>query len=619
VGATEHVGEILDRLPVKPGVYIMKDEYDRVLYVGKAVNLRSRVRSYFQDSAVHSAKTRRLVERIRDIDYVVTDTETEALALESNLIKEYSPRYNVRLKDDKSYPFVKITVFEPYPRMLITRKVVQDGSRYFGPYTDVTALRETLDILRKIFPIRSCNRRIAQDGPTYRPCLNLHIKRCLAPCVGNISPEEYAQSVREIIMFFEGRSRDLIKLVTARMEDAAKRFDFEQAAVYRDQLRVLEAVTAHQKVVSDAGIEQDVVALARDDSRACVQVFYVRDGLLIGREHFMLEFSIDDDDASLLSAFLKQYYAQAAFIPKQILVSGDFDQQESIAEWLSDRRGSKVDLHVPKRGDKRRLVEMALENANEVLRVANAESEQRQFRLQKAVVDLKAALSLPDLPARIECYDISNTQGTNIVASMVVFEGGEPKKSHYRRFRIRGVEGPDDFECMRQVVRRRMEHLQPSDDHEPSEERNDAFTTKPDLVVVDGGKGQLNAALSAVSELGIDGIPMIGLAKREEEVFVPGRQDPIILPRESEALYLLQRIRDEAHRFAITYHRRLRGKTALGSILDEIPGIGPKRRRALLQRFTSIEGIRRASVESLTEVPGVTEQLAKDIKEYLSR
>lgn len=620
---TEKISSILDNLPVKTGVYIMKDEYDRVIYVGKAVNLRSRVRSYFQESAAHSGKTRRLVEKIRDIDYVVTETETEALALESNLIKEYSPRYNVKLKDDKSYPFVKITVREPYPRVFITRKVVQDGSLYFGPYTDVSALRETLDIIRKVFRVRSCHRKIDEGDPHSRPCLNLHIKRCLGPCIGRVSQEEYSQHVREIIMFLEGRSQALIKQVTSKMQEASKRLDFERAAEYRDQLRVLKSVTAQQKVVSDSGVEQDVIALARDEGRVCVQLFYVRDGMLVGRDHFMLDLGIDDDDASLISAFLKQYYAQAAYVPKQILVSGDFDQRESIETWLRAKRGTKVVLHVPKRGEKRRLVDMAKENAVEVLRIAKQEDEQRQFILQKAIVDLRAALALNDLPTRIECYDISNTQGTNIVASMVVFQDGEPKTSHYRRFRIRGMEGPDDFECMRQVVRRRMAYLSDSEARDSAEKaqarRNDPFVIRPDLVVVDGGKGQLNAALSALEELGIGDIPVIGLAKREEEVFVPRRSEPVILPRDSEALFLLQRVRDEAHRFAITYHRRLRGKSALGSVLEEIPGVGPKKRRALLQRFSSIEGVRRASIASLTELPGVTEQLARDIKEYLSR
>mgnify|MGYP001004425711 CR=1 FL=1 len=602
----------------------MKDEYGRVLYVGKAVNLRNRVRSYFQESAAHSGKTRRLVEKVRDIDFVVTETETEALALESNLIKEYSPRYNVKLKDDKSYPFVKITVREPYPRVFVTRKVVQDGSLYFGPYTNVSALRETLDILRKIFPVRSCHRKIEPGTSGMRPCLNFHIRRCLAPCTGRVPQEEYSQHVREIVIFLEGRSRDLIQQITSRMQEAAKRLDFERAAVYRDQLRVLESVTANQKVVSDAGVEQDVVALARDDAgRACVQLFYIRDGLLIGREHFMLDLGIDDDDASLIAAFLKQYYAQAAYIPKEILVSGDFDQRESIERWLREKRGTKVALHVPKRGEKKQLVEMARENAAEVLRIAKEEDEQRQFRLQKAIIDLKAALELPDLPNRIECYDISNTQGSDIVASMVVFQDGEPKTSHYRRFRIRDIAGPDDFESMRQVVRRRMAHLCEAADQgeaNPSPANKvDPFAIRPDLVVVDGGKGQLNAALSALEELGIEDIPVISLAKREEEVFVPGRSEPVILDRDSEALFLLQRVRDEAHRFAIAYHRRLRGKRALGSILEEIPGVGPKRRKALLQKFSSIEGIRRASIASLTEVPGITEQLARDIKEYLGR
>jgi len=602
----------------------MKDEYGRVLYVGKAVNLRNRVRSYFQESAAHSGKTRRLVEKVRDIDFVVTETETEALALESNLIKEYSPRYNVKLKDDKSYPFVKITVREPYPRVFVTRKVVQDGSLYFGPYTNVSALRETLDILRKIFPVRSCHRKIEPGTSGMRPCLNFHIRRCLAPCTGRVPQEEYSQHVREIVIFLEGRSRDLIQQITSRMQEAAKRLDFERAAVYRDQLRVLESVTANQKVVSDAGVDQDVVALARDDAgRACVQLFYIRDGLLIGREHFMLDLGIDDDDASLIAAFLKQYYAQAAYIPKEILVSGDFDQRESIERWLREKRGTKVALHVPKRGEKKQLVEMARENAAEVLRIAKEEDEQRQFRLQKAIIDLKAALELPDLPNRIECYDISNTQGSDIVASMVVFQDGEPKTSHYRRFRIRDIAGPDDFESMRQVVRRRMAHLCEAADQgeaNPSPANKvDPFAIRPDLVVVDGGKGQLNAALSALEELGIEDIPVISLAKREEEVFVPGRSEPVILDRDSEALFLLQRVRDEAHRFAIAYHRRLRGKRALGSILEEIPGVGPKRRKALLQKFSSIEGIRRASIASLTEVPGITEQLARDIKEYLGR
>lgn len=623
MNATEHVTELLDHLPVKTGVYIMKDEYDRVLYVGKAANLRSRVRSYFQDGAEHSERTRLLVDKVRDIDYVVTETEVEALVLESNLIKEFSPKYNVKLKDDKSYPFVKITVGEPFPRVFLTRKVVQDGSIYFGPYTDVSALRETIDVVRKIFSVRSCHRRI--DGATQyaRPCLNYHIRRCLAPCTGTVTPEEYERAVREVVMFLEGRSRELVKAISERMENAAMQLDFERAATLRDQLRALESVTSRQKVVSDPGVERDVIALAKDDKRTCVVLFYIRDGLLIGREHFMLEPGIDDDDSSLITAFLEQYYSQAAFVPKEILVSNNINRRETVEQWLRVRRGSAVALTVPRRGEKRRLVEMARENAAEVLRIAKEESEQKLFKLQKALLDLKAALSLDDIPKRIECYDISNTQGTDIVASMVVFDNGEPRRSHYRRFRIRGLEGPDDFESLRQVVRRRMSHLvrkDASDCAGPSPvDASGAFLAQPDLIVVDGGKGQLSAAQSALEEMGVADIPAIGLAKREEEVFVPGRSDPVMLDRESEALFLLQRIRDEAHRFAVAYHRRLRGKRALGSILEEIPGIGPKKRKALLERFASIEGLRRASIGSIAELPGITEQLARDIKEYLNR
>ena len=623
MNATEHVAELLDSLPVKTGVYIMKDEYDRVIYVGKAVNLRSRVRSYFQDSAEHGERTRLLVDKVRDIEYVVTDTEVEALVLESNLVKEYSPRYNVKLKDDKSYPFVKITASEPFPRVYVTRKVVQDGSIYFGPYTDVTKLRETIDVVRKVFSVRSCHRRIDGQTPGARPCLNYHIGRCLAPCTGTVTPEEYSRSVREVMMFLEGRSRELVKAVSERMEIAAKQLDFERAAILRDQLRALESVTSRQKVLCGAGVERDVIALAKDDKRTCVVLFYIRDGLLIGREHFMLEPGIDDDDSSLVTAFLQQYYSQAAFVPKEILVSNDIRDRETVEQWLRRKRGSAVALAAPRRGEKRRLVEMAEENAAEMLRIAKEESEQKQFRLQKALLDLKAALSLPDVPKRIECYDISNTQGTDIVASMVVFDNGEPRRSHYRRFRIRGVEGPDDFASMRQVVRRRMSHLVrvgASDRTEPSPvDGSDSFEARPDLVVVDGGKGQLSAALSALEQLGINSVPVIGLAKREEEVFVPGQPDPVVLDHESEALFLLQRIRNEAHRFAVTYHRRLRGKRALGSILEEIPGIGPKKRKALLERFESIEGLRRASIGSIAQLPGINEQLARDIKEFLNR
>jgi excinuclease ABC subunit C len=623
LNATEHVAELLDNLPVKTGVYIMKDEYDRVLYVGKAVNLRSRVRSYFQEGAEHGERTRLLVDKVRDIDYVVTDSEVEALALESNLIKEYSPRYNVKLKDDKSYPFVKITASEPFPRVFVTRKVVQDGSIYFGPYTDVTALRDTIDVVRKVFSVRSCHRRIDGETPGARPCLNYHIRRCLAPCTGAVTPEEYNRAVREVVMFLEGRSRELVKAVSERMDDAARRLDFERAATLRDQLRALESVTSRQKVVSDPGVDRDVIALARDDKRTCAVLFYIRDGLLIGREHFMLEPGIDDDDSSLVTAFLQQYYSQAAFVPREILLSSDVQGRQTVERWLRTRRGGAVVLAVPRRGEKRRLVEMAQENAAEILRIAKEESEQKQFRLQKALLDLKAALSLADVPKRIECYDISNTQGTDIVASMAVFDSGEPRRSHYRRFRIRDVEGPDDFESMRQVIRRRMSRLAREgafDDAEPSRaDEPGAFETRPDLIVVDGGKGQLSAALSALEQLGIAGVPVISLAKREEEVFVPGRSDPVVLDRESEALFLLQRIRDEAHRFALAYHRRLRGKRALGSILEEVPGIGPKKRKALLERFTSIEGLRRASIASIAELPGITEQLARDIKEYLNR
>ncbi|WP_031516696.1 excinuclease ABC subunit UvrC [Desulfofalx alkaliphila] len=605
-------------IPSKPGVYIFRDGEGRVIYVGKALSLKNRVRSYFQQGAKQMPKTRSMVERIADLEYIVTDSEVEALILECNLIKEHRPRYNVLLKDDKSYPYIKVTLGEDYPRVLVTRRLVKDGSRYFGPYTQVGAMNETLRLLKKLFPFRTCTNR--QFSSRSRPCLNFHIKRCQGPCTQAIDKEQYRSTIKEIILFLEGRQDALLKRLEERMHRAAEKLEFEKAAELRDQLQAVQKVVERQKIVS-AGLEdQDVIAMARGQDEVCVMVFFVRGGKLIGREHYLLKNTDDLSRGEVMAGFLKQYYTQVEFIPRQVLISEDIGQEAGLmGRWLSGKRGSKVEVRTPKRGEKLKLVEMVAKNALLVLQQIELEHQAQRGRLDLAVAQLVEALGLDKPPYRMECFDISNIQGAEQVASMVVFEEGKPNTKEYRRFKIRTVQGPDDFAAMKEVIYRRFfrgleEQALLRTGQMSSKEAK--FHRLPDLVIIDGGKGQLSAARSAMRQLAVDDIPTYGLAEKEELLFSEHKDEPIVLPRDSQALYLIQRLRDEAHRFALTYHRTLRTKRNLKSLLDEIEGIGPTRRRALIKEFKTIKEIQAASLERLRQVPGMNNKAAEAVYNF---
>jgi excinuclease ABC subunit C len=596
----------------------MKDAEGKVIYVGKAINLRNRVRSYFHAN-LPDAKTRQLVRHIVDFEWIVVGSELEALILEMNLIKRYRPQYNIRMKDDKRYPYIKIHWNEPFPKVTVTRQIAEDGARYYGPYTSVWALYQTLDVLRRIFPYLTCDRQIT--GHDTRACLYYDIKRCLAPCIGAVNQEQYRQMIDDLSKFLDGHSEAIVTRLQGEMTQAAEALHYEKAAAIRDQLRAIEQIVARQKVVFTADyIDSDVVALARSNGEACVQVFFIRGGKLIGREYFIMEGTADTPDASVLSEFLKQFYDETPTVPGQLLLPTEVEEAQIIREWLNTRRGEKVEIRVPRDGQQGDLVKMAAENAAETLAALKARWENDTHRQEQALAELQTALGLSEPPNRIECYDISNTQGTMAVGSMVVFEQGAPKKAHYRHFNIRTVQGPDDFASMEEVLKRRFGRWKLSQDPESmiSKKPDPSFQRLPDLLIVDGGKGQLGRAVKVLDVYGLRGqIPVAGLAKQEEELFMPEKSEPILLPRSSQGLYLIQRVRDEAHRFAITAHRARRDKQGVASKLDSIPGIGPNRRRALLTHFGSVEEIRNASLEDLQKTPGITLKLAQAIKEHL--
>ena len=599
---TEIVEEKLKLLPDKPGVYIMKNAEGRIIYVGKAIVLKNRVRQYFQSGKNHTPKVRAMVSHIADFEIIMTASEVEALILECNLIKKHRPRYNISLKDDKSYPYVKVTLQEDFPRVFITRRILKDGARYFGPYTNATAVHESLKLLRRLFPLRTCKH--LQE----RPCLEYHIKRCLAPCAGKVEKGDYDAMIRAVLLFLEGRTEDVEKELQLRMEQAAESFHFEIAARLRDQLLAVRKVAEKQNIVTGSG-DQDAVGLARSEIGVVVQVFMIRGGKMIGREHFLLQGSEDESDGQVLAAFLQQYYHRATFIPREILLPLEIPQteQELLEKWLSAKKQkAKVQLILPQRGTKKDIVDMAASNAEKYLHDEAARIKQANDQTLGAVEELGRYLGLPKPPDRMECFDISHNQGSETVASMVVFEGGLPKKSDYRRFKIQSTEGkPDDFLSMREVTTRRYVDL-------PEEEL-------PDLIIIDGGKGQLSSALEIIRNVaGHMHVPVVGLAKQFELVFTEGNPEPVVLPRHSQALYLIQRIRDEAHRFAITYHRKLRGKRNLVSVLDHIVGIGPKRRQALWSHFGSINKIKAATVEELAMAPGMNKPAAEAVYNFFA-
>lgn len=615
--------EKLKLLPARPGVYLYRDNKGKIIYVGKALSLKSRVRSYFQPGAQQPPKTRVMLDRVADFDLIVTDSEVEALILEQNLIKEHRPRYNVMYKDDKSYPYLKVTLAENFPRVFITRRHVKDGSRYFGPYTHVGALNETLRLLKKIFPIRSCKHK--DPAPRSRPCLNYHIKRCLGPCSGEVDCDTYRAMINEICLFLEGRQEDLAKALASRMATAAERMDFEHAASLRDQLQAVREVVERQKIITGGFEDQDVVAAAgaEDLSEACVMVFFVRGGKLIGREHFILREVEGLSRSEVTASFLKQYYNEVEFVPREVLLAAGVDDERAVIEqWLTGKKGSKVSLKVPQRGEKKKLVEMVADNARLTLEQLRSEEAASREDAAGALAGLAEELGLDSPPRRMECYDISNTQGTESVASMVVFLDGKPANEQYRRFKIRTVEGPDDFASIQETLRRRFKRAAEERRLLSSgliSSREAKFNALPDLVIIDGGKGQLSAARQAMRELGFARIPTFGLAKEEEQLFAEWQPDPIIIEKGSRALHLLQRLRDEAHRFALSYHRNIRGKASLKSLLDEVEGIGEVRRRALLKTFGSLKEIEKATPEQLAAVKGMNKKAALAIHTFFHK
>ena len=596
---TGELEDKLDRLPARPGVYLYKDAKGQIIYVGKAASLKSRVRSYFQESRAPDPKTDALVGQIRDFEYIVTSNELEALILESNLVKKHRPRYNIILRDDKHYPFLKLTTNEEYPRLVVARRVQQDGAAYFGPFYPATAMRETLRLVRQLFPLRTC--RIKIDGKRSRPCLQYYIHRCNAPCTGWESREGYAGTVADVERFLEGKNDGLAQELTTQMESAAEELKFEQAARLRDRVQALNTVRERQKIISTEDSDLDIVGCVRQGTDACVQLFFVRRGRLLGRESFFFERLGGEGEGELLSAFLRQFYAREVTPPPEILLSAEIPEADLVLEWLARRRAGRVELLAPQRGRKRELVAMAEENAALAL---STHLLSRGNRTQAVLDELQRALNLPEAPHRIEAFDISTFQGGETVASMVVWQDGEMKKDDYKRYRIRTVTGTDDFAAMHEVVTRRYGKALETDG------------ALPDLVLLDGGRGQLGAGLKALEALGLDYLPMASLAKRAEEVYTPDRLEPLVLELTSPALQALQKIRDEAHRFAITYHKKLRTKRTISSVLDQIPGVGPTLRTSLLRNLGSARAVREASVAQLAAVPKVSPKLAERIHDF---
>lgn len=607
--------------PTNPGVYLFKNDLGQVLYVGKAASLRSRVRSYLNPVG-QGPRTRTMTSAATDLEWIVTDSEIEAVILESNLIKQYRPRYNIRLRDDKQFPYICVTVQEPFPRIFRVRRTRKDGSRYFGPYANSGSLNRTLSLLKRLFPYRSCDiaipdDEISPDPVLDRPCLEYFIKRCTAPCVRYVNKGEYRETIGQVLLFLEGKHDQVLASLRKRMREYAEALNFEGAAHMRDQIQAVERSVERQKITAVAGGEYDVVGVALGDRDAAADVFQVRGGKVVDQRHFMLDNPEGEgSEEEVLSAFIKQFYERSTHIPRRILLSVGVHDTPILEEWLRETRGGPVSLIVPQRGEKRKLVEMVTANAREALEQSKQRWLSDREKTSIALAELEASLRLPRPPDRIECFDISTIQGSSTVASMVVFEDGRAANGQYRRFKIRTPDGPDDFAAMREVIGRRFWRASESRSREDG--GDDGWRRLPDLVVIDGGKGQLNAALEALNEVGAAGVQVVSLAKRHEEVFVPGQASSVLLPRHSQGLYLLQRIRDEAHRFAVTYHRQVRSRRAQVSVLDGFRGIGPVKRRALIKTFGSLKAVRHASVEEIAAVPGINQHMAASLKQYLA-
>lgn len=610
----------LRAVPNNPGVYIMKDSEGEVLYVGKAANLKTRIRSYFAKSSGLPTRIQKLVATLNDFEFILTESDQEAVILECNLIKQYRPSFNIRLKDDKTYPFIKIDTKEAFPRVYVTRNPLDDGAKYFGPFASARSVHQTLSLLKKLFPYRSCTKNIT--GNEDRACLDYHIHRCVGPCIGAVGPEQYADVIEQVVLFLEGNTDQVTKAISRKMIQSANQLEFERAAVLRDQLSDIEKLGQGQRVLDLDSDHMDVVAAHGFLNETWVEIFFVRYGKVIGRDNFIMAGTQDCDFPTIFTAFIQQFYAVNPYIPPTILLQSEIQDHDLLESWLKSKKGSNVSLKVPRRGKKKRLVEMVRENAIsgvEQLQLSRIDGD----HIEDALEELQEALNLPTCPRRIECYDISNTQGSNAVGSMVVFENGQPKPSNYRKFKIDSIDGPNDYLMLREVLTRRFKRASGQNGKQirqrqsATDSREQVWTTLPDLVVIDGGKGQLSTAVQVLLDLGVEGVPLSSLAKQNEELFRPEFAEPIVLAASSPALMLLQRARDEAHRFAITYHRQRRSKQSLKSALDSIDGIGPKRRMMLFRTFGSMDGIRAATVEELASVPGMTLSVAKHLKNYL--
>lgn len=617
-----HIEEELKKLPHSPGVYIMHDENDAIIYVGKAIDLYKRVHSYFRVSTKKTSKIEKMVSLIRRFEYIVTDSELEALVLENNLIKEHSPKYNTMLKDDKTYPYIKVTVSEDFPRILISRVMKKDKSKYFGPYTSAGAVKNTVELMNKLFMLRTCNRSLPKEINNGRPCLNYHIKQCLAPCQGFVSKEEYGLRVNQALDFLNGNYKSLLKDLETKMQEASENLDFEEAIRYRDLFQSVKQVAQKQKITDSSLEDKDIIALAKDERDAVVQIFFVRDGKLIGREHYYMTQVADDSSEQILLDFVKQFYAGTPFIPKELMLQEEIEDIEILEKWLTTRKGSRVYIRVPKKGTKEKLVELAAGNARMVLNQDREKLKREEGRTIGAVKEIEKLLELSDL-SRMEAFDISNINGFENVGSMVVYEKGKPKRSDYRKFRIRTVSGADDYGCMKEVLSRRflhgMEEAQTLQEKEMNQEFG-SFTRFPDLLLMDGGKGQVNIALEVLNDLKIN-IPVCGMVKddnhRTRGLYYNNIEIPI--DKNSEGFKLITRIQDEAHRFAIEYHRSLRSKSQVKSVLDDIPGVGPARRKALMRHFQSLEDIKNASVEELEQVGEIPLRQAEEIYRFFHK
>lgn len=607
------IQEELKKLPGKPGVYIMHDEKDAIIYVGKAISLKNRVRQYFQSSRSKGVKIEQMVTHITRFEYIVTDSELEALVLECNLIKEHHPKYNTMLMDDKSYPFIKVTVEEPFPRIMLARKMVKDRSKYFGPYTSAGAVKDTIELIRKLYHIRSCNRKLPRDTGKERPCLNYHIHQCNAPCQGYISEEEYRKAVTEVLHFLNGDYDIILKELEGKMQKASEALEFEKALEYRDLLHSVQKIAQKQKMTDTAGEDRDILAVATEEEDAVVQVFFIRGGRLIGRDHFYLKITAGETEREILSSFIKQFYAGTPYIPAELMLPEEIEDRQVIEEWLTKKRGHRVYLKVPKKGTKEKLVELAAKNASMVLKTDKERLKREEGRTIGAVKELEKLLGLTGI-ARMEAYDISNTNGFASVGSMIVYERGKPKRSDYRKFRIKGVQGADDYASMEEVLTRRFTHgLKEQEEGKELE----GFTVFPDLILMDGGRGQVNIALQVLDRLNLC-IPVCGMVKddnhRTRGLYYQNIEIPI--DKHSEGFRLITRIQDEAHRFAITFHRQLRGKSQIHSILDDIPGVGPARRKDLMKHFENIEAIKNATLEELKRLPSMNEKSASDVYNF---